>query len=320
MQLLQIVTALFEFAILWVSLAILIGVFILLNWGQFYVLACRSRGFIRGLFKITRVPVQLNLKISPPYRFKKWEIETNPPEWLTQKVINFKNKITWDDRSEFWHLLLRSGTHYMNRDLSDKFLPQLVSTGIKIIFKRFFKVISRPNKYFKQFRENPIKSYLNFCGSISGESINWICSRKYFHPFVKITKKAGFPIGYYFGKKYVGLDIIDEDSDALKAMQTIMIIYVLFGLAAWEKHIYPFNEPKVIVKGKDEIVISYCGEPYKCPHRGMKHRSVCQAFVSWENGLVQAVNPNLRSFVSKSLANGDQSCDVVVKSVGKRKQ
>ncbi|NHI91158.1 MAG: hypothetical protein EAX96_01560 [Candidatus Lokiarchaeota archaeon] len=316
----QNLDTIFEFSILGFATFGLCLFFILLNWGNFYVLICKSRGFIRGLFRIAKVLVKINLQISPPYRFKLWDIEKNPPSWLTQKVITFKNKITWDDRAEFWHLLLRSGTLYMNKNIGNQFLPQLVSIGIKNIVKKFFKVLLKPIKYFKEFSKNPIKSYLNFCGGVSGETINWICSNEYFYDFVRITKKAGFPIGYYFGKKYIGLEIIDEDSDALKAMQTIMIIYVLFGLAAWEKHIYPFNEPKIIIKSKDEIIISYCGDPYKCPHRGLKHRSICQAFVSWENGLVQAVNPNLRSFVSKSLANGDQSCDVVVKFVGKRKQ
>ncbi|MHA1797467.1 MAG: hypothetical protein ACTSVY_03375 [Candidatus Helarchaeota archaeon] len=309
-----------ELSMLGFTTLVLILLFILLNRSDFYVKACSSKGFIRGLFKIARVPVKINLKISPPYRHKKWDIEKNPPSWLSQKVINFKNQLTWDDRAEFWHLLLRSGTYYMTRDLDSRFIPQLVAIAIKNIFKKFFIVLFRIRRYSKHFVQNPIKSYLNFWGSISGETINWICSNKYFYPFVKITKKAGFPIGYHFGKKYIALSIIDQESDALKAMQTIIIIYVLFGLAGWEKHIYPFNEPKIINISDKEIIISYCGEPYKCPHRGLKHRSICQAFVSWENGLVQAVNPHLRSFVSKSLANGDQSCDVVVKSVENKKQ
>ena len=308
---------LLELGILFISAMGLILLFIILNMGDFYVKACESRGFIHALFKVAKIPVSINKRISPPYRFRIWPIEKNPPEWLSQDVINFKNKLTWSDRAEFWHLLLRSGTYYMNRDLSKKFLPELVAIGIKNIFKRFFKVFLNAPKTFKMFKENPIKSYLDFFGGVSGETINWICERKYFHPFVRITKKAGFPIGYYFGKRYIALDIINAKDPAMKAMQTIMIVYVLFGLAPWEKHIYPFNDPEVNIIKDGEIVVKFCGDPYKCPHRGLKHRSICQAFVSWENGLVQAVHPQLRSFVTKSLANGDQSCDVVVKFLKK---
>ena len=309
---------LLELGILFISALGLILLFILLNLGDFYVQACSSRGFIHALFKVAKLPVSINKRISPPYRFREWPIEKDPPEWLSQEVINFKNKLTWSDRAEFWHLLLRSGTYHMNKEINKSFLPQLVAIGIKNIFKKFFKVLIKSPKTFKMYKKNPIKSYLDFFGSVSGETINWICSTKYFHPFVTITKKAGFPIGYYFGKRYAALKIINAENPALKAMQTIMIVYVLFGLAPWEKHIYPFNDPEVVTVNKDEIIVKFCGDPYKCPHRGLKHPSICQAFVSWENGLVQAVNPKLRSYVSKSLANGDQSCDVVVKFLSKK--
>jgi len=307
-----------EIGMLFVSGMGLLLLFVLLNMGDFYVKACESRGFIHALFKIAKIPVTITKKISPPYRHRAWPIEKNPPEWLSQDVINFKNKLTWSDRAEFWHLLLRSGTYHMNKKINKSFLPQLVATGIKNIFKKLFKVLISFPKTFKKFKDNPIKSYLDFFGSVSGDTINWICSRKYFHQFVKITKDAGFPIGVYFGKRYKALEIINAKNPALKAMQTIMIVYVLFGLAPWEKHIYPFNDPEVIVINDNEIVVKFCGDPYKCPHRGLKHPSVCQAFVSWENGLVQAVHPRLRSYVSKSLANGDQSCDVVVKFLSKK--
>ena len=44
----------------------------------------------------------------------------------------------------------------------------------------------------------------------------------------------------------------------------------------------------------------------------MRDPAVCQAFVSWENGLVHAVNKKLKSYVSKTLGAGDKSCDVSI--------
>ena len=146
-----------EVGILFISGMGLLLLFVLLNLGDFYVQACSSRGFIHALFKVTKIPVSINKRISPPYRFRIWPIEKNPPQWLSQEVIAFKNKLTWSDRAEFWHLLLRSGTYYMNKELSKRFLPQLVAIGIKNIFKKFFKVLINFPKTFKACSRRQVK-------------------------------------------------------------------------------------------------------------------------------------------------------------------
>ncbi|MHA1312134.1 MAG: hypothetical protein ACTSQO_14565 [Candidatus Helarchaeota archaeon] len=294
------------------TLLILVIVFFIFNRSESYINISASRGFILSLFKITHIPVKLLNRITSKNLYEAWEIEKVPPDWLSEDVIKLKSRITWKDRAYFWHLLLRSGSREARKNLGRYFLPQLMAYSLKIIFVKTFKLFIHPIYCFNKFIRHPIKAYLEFTGSFSGSAINWICSSSYKDSFIEATRRAGFPIGYYYGKKYLKDPIFDNKNDALKAMQLIMFFYVLFGLSGWEKHIYPQNQPEVKIHSKDTVSISFPGRPYKCPHRGMKCPEVCQGFVSWEDGLVNAVNKDLTSFVTKSLAAGDNRCAVII--------
>ena len=272
-----------------------------------------SQGFVIALAKILKLPVRLFKRISPPNAFCQWQIEKNPPKWLVKEVVDLKNRVTWTDRAEFWFLLLRSGTYYTTKKIDRGFVPRLIAYGFKATFHMFKRFIKQSSLFFKTFHENPIRAYLLWAGSISGYVINWISSSKYRKQFIKVTKEAGFPIGYYYGQKFNKIKFFKESKadDITKATQMIMYIYILYGLAGWERIIYPLNEPEVLVNSQ-KSVISFCGNPYRCPHRGMKDPAICQAFVSWEDGLVHAINKKLKSYVSRTLGAGDKSCDVTI--------
>ncbi len=295
-----------------VILILALMLFILSN-GNTYLIFTSSQGFIIALAKILRLPVRLFKRLTPTSYFRDWEIEKNPPAWLTNEIRDLKNKVTWEDRAKFWFLLIRSGTYYTTKKIGRPFIPRLVAFGFKAVLHMFKRFIKRPTLFLKTFRENPIRAYLLWAGSLSGYVINWISRSIYREKFISVTKEAGFPIGYYYGKKFGQLKFFKESKldDITKATQMIMYIYVLYGLAGWERIIYPSNEPDVVVTPK-ESVISFCGAPHKCPHRGMRDPAICQAFVSWEDGLVNAINKKLRSFVSKRLAAGETSCDVSI--------
>ncbi|MHA1270656.1 MAG: hypothetical protein ACTSPY_12760 [Candidatus Helarchaeota archaeon] len=301
------------FVVAFIVIIIILTSLLILNMGDTYVNLAASRGFILFLFKLAHIPVKIFNHLTPSHLYVDWEIETNPPKWLPKEVINFKNQFTWKDRAFFWHLLLRSGTLTVYKNLGNKFLPQLIAVSIINIFKTIWKVLLNPFYYMNRFKKHPIKTYLEFAGSISGSTINWICNSKYKEEFIKNARKAGFPIGYYYGKKYLKDPIFrSTKNDALKAMQLIMVVYVLFGLVGWERHIYPKFQPKVEIHSENEVTVSFSGNPYKCPHRGLKCFKICQCFVSWEDGLVNAINPNLTSYVTKSLAAGDSECEVII--------
>ncbi|MBD3230356.1 MAG: hypothetical protein GF329_19410 [Candidatus Lokiarchaeota archaeon] len=300
-------------AVLFMLIISIAMIFLIFNMGHTYVKLTGSRGFILSLFQLAHIPVKIFNFMTNPQEYVDWDIEKNPPAWLSLEVIRFKNKITWKNRANFWQLLLRSGTHYSYLNLGNNFLPQLIGQSIKYIFKKIFKILLKPIFYLKIFKKHPIKAYLQLTGSFSGAVINWICHSKYKKGFIKTARKAGWPIGYYYGKKYLENPIFSiKENNALKAMSFIMVIYVLFGLAGWEKHIYPKNQPSVDIHSEDKVSITFPGTPYKCPHRGMKCASICQCFVSWEDGLVQAVNPMLTSYVTKCLAAGDSTCEVII--------
>jgi len=291
-------------------------IFLIFGNGSTYNNLTSSRGFICSLFKISHIPVKICNRLTNFQRYVKWEIETSPPEWLPIRVIQFKNKITWKDRAYFWHLLLRSGSYEVYKNIGNQFLPQLVAQAFKIIIKKMLKIFLNFSYYANRFHSHPIKAYLEFAGSISGEVINWICRMPYKDKFIESCKKAGFPIGFYYGKKYLENPVFSRNiNDATTAMQFIMVIYVLFGLAGWERHLYPRNQPKVEIISANHAVISFPGIPYKCPHKGMKCPAICQGFVTWEDGLVKAINPKLKAYVSKALASGDNCCEVVVKEM-----
>ncbi|MHA1383492.1 MAG: hypothetical protein ACTSR3_07025 [Candidatus Helarchaeota archaeon] len=287
--------------------------FFIMSSGSTYVKFCSSQGFVLALAKILRLPVRLFKKISPQNSFHLWQIEKNPPDWLTGEIVELKNSVTWDDRAKFWFLLLRSGTYYTTKKIGRTFLPRLIAFGFKAVLRMFKRFLKERNLFLKTFKENPIRAYLLWAGNLSGYVINWISNSIYRDQFIQVTKEAGYPIGYYYGKKFSQLKFFKESNldPITKATQMIMYIYVVFGLAGWERIIYPSNEPEVIVNPKESI-ISFCGNPYRCPHRGMKDPSICQAFVSWEDGLVRGVNKNLKSYVSKRLAAGETSCDVSI--------
>ncbi|MHA1143499.1 MAG: hypothetical protein ACTSRW_02110 [Candidatus Helarchaeota archaeon] len=298
---------------------LLIFIFIIFNSSGTYVKLTSSRGFIRFLFQLAHIPVKIFNRMSSSALYEEWEIEKNPPEWLPPEVVLLKDSLTWKDRSYFWHLLLRSGTHAMHENIGKEFLPRLVAHSIKIIFSRIVHVLIHFPRSLREFRAHPIAGYLKLTGSFSGGAINWICHSPYKKKFVTITRKAGFPIGYYYGKRYLEDPVFKAvKNDALKAMQFIMVVYVLFGLSGWEKHIYPKNQPIVKISSADHVTINYEGRPYLCPHRGMRCPEICDAFVSWEDGLVQAVNPNLTSFVGKRLAAGDNECEVIIAPKSKK--
>ncbi|MFX0136195.1 MAG: hypothetical protein ACFFDN_21325 [Candidatus Hodarchaeota archaeon] len=294
-------------------LLFLVLLFYALSTGYTYLKFISSQGFIIAFAKILRLPVRLFKRITPPKAFCQWEIEKNPPEWLTKEVLELKNKVTWVDRAKFWFLLLRSGTYYTTKKIGRTFIPKIIAYGFKAILHLFKRFIKQRTLFLKTFRDNPIRAYLLWAGSISGYVINWISRSKYRNQFIKVTKEAGFPIGYYYGKKFNQVKFFKESKldDITKATQMIMYIYVLYGLAGWERIIYPLNEPEVILN-PNESIISFCGNPYRCPHRGMRDPKICQAFVSWEDGLVHAVSNKLKSYVSQRLAAGDKSCDVTI--------
>jgi hypothetical protein len=278
-----------------------------------YVNLTASRGFILSLFKLTHIPVKIFNYLTSQSLYDDWKIEKNPPFWLPEEVIKFKNQLTWKDRAYFWHLLLRSGTKAAQEDLGGRFLPQLIARSLFIIFKSIITLFFKPIKNSQRFKKHPIKAYLEFTGSFSGATINWIWGSKYGKNFIKTARRAGFPIGFYYGKQYLENPIFSTKiSDSLRAMQFIMVVYVLFGLAGWEKHIYPRNQPIITIKKDKEVSISFKGLPYKCPHRNMRCPKICSCFVSWEDGLVQAVDPSLKSYVRKTLAAGNNECEVVI--------
>ncbi|MHA1378570.1 MAG: hypothetical protein ACTSRG_09330 [Candidatus Helarchaeota archaeon] len=288
-------------------------IFFIFSNGSTYVTFCSSQGFIIALARILRIPVKIFKKLSPPNVFQLWEIEKTPPRWLTKEIIELKNRVTWDDRAKFWFLLLRSGTYYTTKEIGREFLPRLIAFGFKAVLHMLKRFIRERSFFLKTFRENPIRAYLLWAGSLSGYVINWISKSVYRNDFIRITKKAGFPIGYYYGMKFNQLKFFKESKldSVTKATQMIMYIYVLYGLAGWERIIYPLNEPEIIISPNNSV-ISFCGQPERCPHRGMRDPAICQAFVSWENGLVRAVDNKLKSYVSKRLAAGDNSCDVSI--------
>lgn len=296
-------------------LVALIGVLFLLilNLSSTYVNLTASRGFIRFLFQLAHLPVKLFNRMSSQSLYTTWEIEENPPSWLPPEVIKLKSSLTWKDRAYFWHLLLRSGTHAVHHNLGRKFLPRLVAHSIKYMGVTVLRVLFNAPQSLREFRAHPINAYLRLTGNFSGKAINWICRSPYKEAFIRTTRKAGFPIGLYYGKEYLKNPVFKfVENKTLRAMQFIMVVYVLFGLAGWEKHLYPRNEPKVIIHSKNYITVSFPGHPYRCPHRGLKCPAICQAFVSWEDGLVQAVSPQLTSYVGKCLAAGGRECEVII--------
>ncbi|HUX99507.1 MAG TPA: hypothetical protein VMV49_08145 [Candidatus Deferrimicrobium sp.] len=285
-------------------------VFLLLNTSEIYVTLASNWGAILGLTLILKLPVRFFRRISPPYYRKTWPIERNPPTWLPEKVLQEKDRITWIDRARFWYLILSYGTQSVHKIIGSKFLPQLIAQIFCVTFRRLKKVLIEIDRSVRLFARNPIVSYLHFAGSLSGGTLNWIFESVYRNAFIKATEDAARKFGHHEALLLKSTGIY-PGNNVKTLMSMIMYIYVVYGLVGWMRYCYPHVEPIVEATEKYSIV-RFCQGPFQCPHRGLKYPAFCDAFVTWEAGLAETINPHLTAVASKKSAAGNEGCEVTV--------
>lgn len=289
-------------------LAILI--FLLFNTSETYVTLASKWGVILGLALILKIPIRLLRRISPRFYLIKWQIEQNPPEWLPEKVLQEKNRISWLDRARFWYLILSYGTKSVHQIVGSHFLPQLFARILRVTLRNIRKILLNFDRSAKFFSRNPILSYLHFAGSLSAGALNWISESIYRNSFLTATRDASKKFGYHEALRLKKSGWFPGNS-VKTLMAMIMYIYVVYGLVSWMRYCYPRVEP-VVEATETYSIVRFCQGPFECPHRGLKYPAFCHAFVSWEAALAETINPHLTVIASKRAIAGDEGCEVKV--------
>jgi hypothetical protein len=285
-------------------------IFLFFNTSETYVTLTSKWGVILGLTLILKIPIRLLRRISPNSYLLKWQIERNPPDWLPEKVLQEKNRISWLDRARFWYLILSYGTKSAHQIVGPRFLPQLFARIIRVAVRRLRKILIDFDRSAKVLSHNPIVSYLHFAGSLSAGALNWISESIYRKAFLSATRDASKKFGHHeaLRLKRTGW-FLGNSVKTLMAM--IMYIYVVYGLVSWMRYCYPCIEP--IVEATETFsIVRFCQGPFECPHRGLKYPAFCHAFVSWEAALAETINPRLTAIASKRAIAGDEGCEVKV--------
>jgi hypothetical protein len=284
--------------------------FLLFNSSETYVALTSKWGVILGLTLIMKIPIRLFRRISSLSHLTPWQIERNPPDWLPEKVLQEKNRISWLDRARFWYLILSYGTKSAQRIIGPRFLPQLFAQILRVTLRRIRKFLLDFDRSEKIFSRNPIVSYLHFAGSLSAGALNWISESVYRKAFLTATRDAAKKFGHHEALRLKKTGWFPGDS--LKTlMAMIMYIYVVYGLVGWMRYCYPHIEP--IVEATEEYsIVRFCQGPFECPHRGLQYPAFCHAFVSWEAALAETINPHLTVIASKRAIAGDEGCEVKV--------
>ena len=297
-------------SLLFVTCLLMVLIFLLLNTSETYVTLASNWGVVLGLTLFLKIPVRLFREVSPRYHHVVWEVERTPPDWLPEGVIQAKNRITWEDRARFWYLILSYGTKSAHEIVGPKFLPHLMGQSFRIILRRIKDIIVNINRSVKLISRNPILSYLQFAGSLSGGALNWIFESAYRDKFVEATQDAARKFGHHEALRLKKTELY-PGSSVKTLMSMIMYIYVVYGLVSWMRYCYPDIEPVIEATDKYSIV-RFCQGPYECPHRGLKYPAFCKAFVTWEAALAETINPQLTAIASKRAVAGDEGCEVKV--------
>lgn len=298
------------FLCLFIMVFLGILIFLMFNTSETYVTLASKWGVIVGLTLIFKIPVRLLRRISPTH-FVPWKIEQNPPDWVSEKVLYEKNRISWMDRARFWYLILSYGTKSAHQIVGSRFLPQLFAHIFWITFRRIRKILLEWDRSARLFAHNPLISYLHFAGSLSAGALNWISESIYHKAFLTATRDAAQKFGHHEALRLMKTGWFPGNS-VKTLMAMIMYIYVVYGLVSWMRYCYPRTEP--LVEATDTYsIVRFCQGPYECPHRGLKYPGFCHAFVSWEAALAETVNPKLTAIASKRAIAGDPGCEVTVR-------
>jgi hypothetical protein len=288
----------------------MILVFLLLNTSEIYVTLASNWGVILGLALILKLPLRFFRRISPLSYHKTWAIERNPPEWLPEKVLHEKDRITWIDRARFWYLILSYGTQSAHKIAGSKFLPRLLAQIFWVTFRRLKEILLKIDRSVQLFARNPIVSYLHFAGSLSAGTLNWIFESVYRDAFIKTTEDAARKFGHHEALRLKSTGMY-PGNNVKTLMSMIMYIYVVYGLVGWMRYCYPNVEP-VVEATENYSIVRFCQGPFECPHRGLKYPAFCDAFVTLEAALAETINPHLTAIASKKAAAGDEGCEVTV--------